>query len=189
MIVEKSLETRVNLQDGILSGPFVSESIRTLGQLKGFFGDEHARMRMPQDTVVYKVQVHAKEKEGVSGGLFFGTSFLYPGLVGDEYFMTKGHFHARLFCAEYYWCIQGNGVLLLMDTDANWHWERMYPGSLHYIPGNVGHRLINVSDSILSVGACWPSDAGHDYRSIVERGFPVRVKKADGKPVFTGSEA
>ena len=65
----------------------------------------------------------------------------------------------------------------------------MSPGSLHYIPGNVGHRLINVSDSILSVGACWPSDAGHDYRSIVERGFPVRVKKADGKPVFTGSEA
>ena len=180
------LETRIDLSNGSLSGPYVSESNRTLGQLKGFFEDEEARSRMPQDTVVYRVQVHAREKEGVSGGLFFGTSFLSPGLVGDEYFMTKGHFHAKRFCAEYYWCIQGDGILLLMDPDGNCRRERMLPGSLHYIPGDVAHRLVNVGDSTLSVGACWPSDAGHDYGSIAESGFSVRVKKIEGKPSLVG---
>ena len=178
----ESLETRIDPRNGSLSGPYVSESIRTLGQLKGFFEDEDARSRMPQDTAVYKVQVHEREKEGVAGGLFFGTSFLYPGLVGDEYFMTKGHFHSRRYCAEYYWCIQGDGILLLMDPDGNCRWERMSPGSLHYIPGNVAHRLVNVGDSLLSVGACWPSDAGHDYGTIAEHGFSMRVKKVGGKP-------
>ena len=30
------------------------------------------------------------------GDLKFGTSIVFPGKVGDEYFMTKGHFHTLL---------------------------------------------------------------------------------------------
>jgi hypothetical protein len=36
-------------------------------------------------------------------------------------------------------------------------------------------RLVNIGDSQLAVGACWPSDAGHDYASIDRAGFSVRV--------------
>ena len=34
--------------------------------------------------------------EDDAGVLQFGTTILYPGKVGDEYFMTKGHFHTIL---------------------------------------------------------------------------------------------
>ena len=31
------------------------------------------------------------------------------------------------------------------------------PGSVHYIPGNTAHRLINTGEEILSVSTCWQS--------------------------------
>jgi glucose-6-phosphate isomerase len=36
-----------------------------------------------------------------SGDLAFGTSITSPGMVGDEYFMTKGHFHSILSTEEF----------------------------------------------------------------------------------------
>ena len=68
------------------------------------------------------------------------------------------------------------------DRDRRWWTEKVMPNSLHYIPGDVAHRLINTSDEILTVLACWNSDAGHDYASIEEEGFSVRYFKIDGKP-------
>jgi glucose-6-phosphate isomerase len=58
----------------------------------------------------------------------------------------------------------------------------MFPGSLHYVPGKVAHRTINTGKQVLSFGACWPSDAGHDYNTIMEKGFNARVKSIAGKP-------
>lgn len=174
----------VDLQTGRLQGDKVSTSVRTLGDLKGTFAKEAAREAMDQATVVYEVQCHTPVAEGTPGGLLFGTSNVMPGQVGDEYFMTKGHFHAKRECAEYYWCIEGTGALILMDEQGNCWMEEMRPGSLHYIPGHVAHRLANTGDTPLRVGACWPSDAGHDYGAIVASGFTARLKNVDGHPVL-----
>lgn len=38
------------------------------------------------------------------GDIAFGTSIVYPGTVGGEYFMTNGHFHTILETAEVYIC-------------------------------------------------------------------------------------
>src|SRR6185437_15999218 len=38
-----------------------------------------------------------------------GTTFIEPGCVGDEYFMTKGHFHAKRNRGEYYVTAAGSG--------------------------------------------------------------------------------
>ena len=97
--------------------------------------------------------------------------------------MTKGHFHARRETAEYYWGIAGKGVLLLMDESGNCTVQAVEKGSLHYIGGHIAHRLINIGDEDLLVGACWPSDAGHDYGSIAGSGFPVRVVCKDNQAV------
>lgn len=161
----------------------VLTSVKRLGDLAGVFADEAARAALPQDTPIYRVQTHVAEREGTPGGLFFGTSFLYPGVVGQEYFMTRGHFHANSGTAEYYWCISGEGVLLKMTRDRVCTAERMTPGSLHYIPGHVAHRLVNVGSGMLVVGACWPSDAGHDYETIARQGFSARVLCRDGAPI------
>jgi Thermophilic glucose-6-phosphate isomerase and related metalloenzymes len=176
----------VNPKNGTLSGADIIESKKILSELVCVFEDKDAFEQMPADTVVYRVQMHNNVQEGVCGGLFFGTSFVSPGIVGDEYFMTKGHFHEKREAAEYYWCVEGSGILLTMQENGKCEAFEMKPGSLHYIQGNLAHRIVNTGDSVLAVGACWPSDAGHDY-GAVESGFSVRVKKIDGKPVILGN--
>lgn len=178
------MSTMVNLLTGFLQGEGVSQSSRCLADLKNVFDNEAARAEMDQQTIVYDVQSHMVVPEGTPGGLFFGTSNVMPGQVDGEYFMTKGHYHARKECAEYYWCIEGTGALILMDEAGRCWFEEMSPGSLHYIPGFVAHRLANTGDVPLRVGACWPSDAGHDYATIAENGFTARLKNVNGVPTL-----
>jgi len=167
-----------------LAGKEIDHSARTLGDIRSIF--EHGDRITAQQAghIVYNVSSYLPEKEGTPGGLYFGITNLYHGLVGDEYFMTKGHFHANMDTAEFYWGIEGEGVLILMDEKGNIKGERMFPGSLHYINARMAHRVANVSDATLSFGACWPSNAGHNYGLIEQNGFTARLKKLNGKPQF-----
>ena len=108
------------------------------------------------------------------------------GKVGNEYFMTKGHFHANIDRAEFYWGLEGEGMLILMDQLRRVWAERIFPGSLHYIPGGVAHRMANTGNTLFSFAACWPSDAGHNYREIADHGFAARLLEVDGKPQLIG---
>lgn len=137
---------------------------------------------MSQSQLAYEVDCHFPVKEGTLGGLFFGITKLYPGKVGDEYFMTKGHFHAQSDRAEYYWGIKGEGMLILMDREGKTWAKKMTPGSLHYIPADIAHRVANIGNDLLSFGACWPSDAGHDYDTILQKGFSARLVEINGTP-------
>ena len=140
---------------------------------------------MDQKLPVYKVQAYLPVSAGTEGGLFFGTTFLQAGKVGNEYFMTQGHFHKQSNRAEYYWCIKGEGVLVLMDKERNCRAENMNEGTLHYIPADTAHRVANTGDSELVFNACWPADAGYDYEEILKNGFSARLFAVDQKPVLT----
>jgi glucose-6-phosphate isomerase len=122
--------------------------------------------------------------KGTEGGLFFGLTHLYPGKVGDEYFMAKGHFHAIENRAQYYWGIEGEGILLLMDKERETKAEHMFPGSLHYIPKTTAHPVVNTGNPISRFGTCWPSDAGYNYDAITREGFSKRVKQINNKPTL-----
>jgi len=132
--------------------------------------------------VVYSVQWTEPVSAGTVGGLFWGATTIEAGCVGDEYYMTRGHFHAVRDRAEYYGTVSGSGMLVLMEEDGATRVEQMSPGSLHYIPGRVAHRTVNTGDVPLVFWACWPSDAGHDYATIAEKGFGARVMRGDGTP-------
>jgi glucose-6-phosphate isomerase len=135
------------------------------------------------ERIAYEVELHNPE-DGVEGALQFGTSYLYPGKVNGEFFITKGHTHEIENRAEYYFCIDGEGLLLLMDEDRNIIVQKVEKGSLHYIPGYVAHRLVNTGRDILTVGACWNADAGHNYGEIAELGFSKRVFEENGNIVI-----
>ncbi len=172
---------------GRIVGPSMHESVKTLGQMQGLFHSEDAFERMDLNMIVYRVQWVSPVPDGTEGGLFWGTTVIEPGTVGDEYFMTHGHFHAKRDRAEYYGCTEGKGMLIMMDTARRTWGERMAPGSLHYIAGNVAHRVANTGQTQLKFTACWPSDAGHDYASIRQEGFGARVFSCDGKAVLVPS--
>lgn len=172
----------LNLFNYSINGEPIINQTRQLKDLKGIFQDQEVFDQMDQEQLAYTVQSWLPVKEGTPGGLFFGTSTIYPGNVGDEYFMTKGHFHAQSDRAEFYWGVQGKGMLVLMDRDRNTWAEEVFPGSLHYIGSEIAHRLANTGDEKLIVGACWPSDAGHDYQEIAENGLSARLVEVDGRP-------
>ncbi len=135
----------MNLQTAKLSGNSkIQEVKRTLSDLKGIFRDEAARSARPQSTVAYSVQSFFPVADGTPGGLFWGSTFIEPGMIGDEYYMTKGHYHAVIDRTEIYMGVAGEGALILMDQDGKTWYERMHPGSVHCIPGKLAHRVANV---------------------------------------------
>ena len=168
--IQKS-PVELGLKDFSMKGEPVTYQQRVLKDIASIFFDQKAIKLMPEETLAYTVQAWLPVAEGTPGGLFYGVSTIYPGKVGDEYFMTKGHFHSQSDRAEFYWGVQGKGMLILMDRDRNTWAEKVYPGSLHYIGGEIAHRLANTGSENLVVGACWPSDAGHDYQEIAQWKF------------------
>lgn len=177
-------QPQVNFLGKELSGKKVDKLVRTLKDLKGIFLDETAFENEDCNKVAYEVASYLPVENETEGGLFFGVTHLHPGKIGKEYFMTKGHFHVIENRAEYYWGIEGTGMLILMDKLRNTWAEEMYPGSLHYINGYTAHRVANTGNTILSFGACWPSDAGHNYESIAKDNFSKRLLEEDGKPTL-----
>jgi glucose-6-phosphate isomerase, archaeal len=173
---------------GVMAGEPVRESSRTLGDLAKTFHDDAACAGLDPTREIYRVRSWTPVNAGTEGGLFWGVTVLQPGKVGNEYFMTHGHFHANSSRAEYYATVSGSGMLIRMDSERKTWGEAMAPGTLHYIHGEHAHRVANVGSEPLVFWACWGSDAGYDYGTIAERGFGGRLVERDGQPVFVFGE-
>jgi glucose-6-phosphate isomerase len=173
----------VDLSSGsIENDPRVERAVKTVGQMKKVFLDEQARCGMDPAQVMYALQYWKPVPDETEGGLFWGNSTVFPGLVGEEYFMTRGHFHAKRDRAEFYSTASGTGMLVMMDEQRRATVQEMGAGSTHYIPGRIAHRVVNTGRVPLIFLACWPSDAGYDYAAIDEQGFSVRVLRRSGVP-------
>ncbi|TSA34967.1 MAG: glucose-6-phosphate isomerase [Porphyromonadaceae bacterium] len=181
-IISSPVELR--LLDFGLKGDLIVNQTRFIKDMAGIFQDVETFYKLDPELPVYTVQAWLPVKEGTEGGLFFGTSTIFPGKVNQEYFMTKGHFHEKSDRAEFYLGVQGTGMLILMDRARNTWAEEVFPGSLHYIDGDIAHRLANTGRDNLIVGACWPSDAGHDYEEISLTGFSARLIDVGEKAVL-----
>ncbi|NOI65356.1 glucose-6-phosphate isomerase family protein [Vibrio sp. 99-8-1] len=150
----------------------------TIKSLEGVFADTRAYSQLDPDQVVYSVEMLPAESD--EGELNFGVSHIEPGLVGNEYHMTRGHFHQREEQAEYYFGAAGKGLLILQDQSGGVTVESVFPGSVHHIGGYIAHRLVNTGEVRLSALAVWPAVAGHNYGELKEKGFNVRVLCEDG---------
>ena len=180
---------RMNWAHGVLEPmPEIRETVKTLGQLEGIFLNASAWRAMDPDIVVYRVQAWCPVVEGTEGALFWGTTVVEPGQVDSEYFMTHGHFHSKRDRTEYYATIEGEGALILMDECRKTWTEPMSPGSVHFIPPRIAHRVANCGSVPLRFVACWPSDAGHDYESIRKFGFSARLLDLNGSPELVRSD-
>ncbi|MBS1806083.1 MAG: glucose-6-phosphate isomerase [Acidobacteria bacterium] len=162
-------------------------SRKLIRDLQSIFRDAEAYRLLDPELEVYRVQWCQPVDVGTEGGLFWGVTTLQPGKVGDEYFMTHGHYHANRTRAEYYAAVRGKGILLRMDQQRNTWGEEMFSGSIHYISGRHAHRVVNVGDDPLVFWACWASDAGYDYETIRSHGFSSIVVDQGGQPAIVQS--
>ncbi len=178
------LPPKLNFSDKKLSENSISKLTRTLSDVRSIFSDQKAAGEMLAEKIIYEVASHFPVPEHTEGGLFLGITYIHPGTVGNEYFMTKGHFHQIRNRAEIYYGMEGEGMLILMDENRNTWAEKMYPGSIHYISGHTAHRTANTGNTILSFGAVWPADAGHDYDTISQHGFSKILINQNGVPAL-----
>jgi glucose-6-phosphate isomerase len=111
-------------------------------------------------------------------------SIVHPGRVGEEFFMTKGHFHAVVETAEIYHCLAGEGRMVMETPEGEWAVEELRPGRVLYVPPRWAHRSVNTSarDDLVTLFA-YPGHAGHDYGTIERRGFRKLVVERGGAAV------
>jgi glucose-6-phosphate isomerase, archaeal len=156
---------------------------RRLSDLRGYFVDEqaYAAALAMGDPLLYTA-ANVEPAEG-AGALHYGITRLLPGRIGDEYYLTKGHYHAWRPAAEYYIGLSGEGILLLEDERSGDCWSLpLTPHSAAYVPGYAAHRTVNIGNKPLIFLGIYPAGAGHDYGAIAKRNFRHVVVAVEGEP-------
>lgn len=174
----------IDLVEGVLANPAVTVT-RCASAMRGHYADAAALERLIEeqgDPLHYEVFEAAVPEE--YGHLRFCISKLYPGRVGDECFMTKGHYHMVPETAEIYLCIRGRGYMLMKTPEGEAVAEPMVRNRLVYVPPHWGHRSVNTGDEPLVSLCVYPGEAGHNYGDIEQEGFPRRVYLRNGKEVI-----
>jgi glucose-6-phosphate isomerase len=172
----------ITLPGGIPS-QYDNHITRSLSAMQGQFADQAAYQALLAREDVLLYEVYEIKRPEVDGELLHGTSIVHPGLVGDEYFMTKGHFHAELETAEVYYCLEGRGVMVMETPEGDWAVEELRPGRVLYVPPRWAHRSVNTGrDEDLVTFFVYPGHAGHDYGTIEAQGFRKLVVAKQGQP-------
>lgn len=156
---------------------------RKLSAMEGQFLDQERYHEMMREKDIILYEVYEVKRPEVGGELLHGLSIIHPGKVGGEYFMTKGHFHSVLETAEIYYCLQGEGYMVMETPEGDWAVEPLRPNAVLYVPPCWAHRSVNVSPNHdLVTFFVYPGNAGHDYGSIEQQGFRKLVMERDGEP-------
>jgi glucose-6-phosphate isomerase len=177
------LSVQFDLAAGIMHNPH-EQIVRRASDMRGYYVDEHALETLianHNDPVHYETFESPVPEE--YGQVKFCISKLYPGRVGEEYFMTKGHYHAVVETGEVYLGLKGQGLMLMKTSDGVCRWEEFAPGKLIYVPPYWAHRSVNTGAEPLISLCMYPGDAGHSYGDIKSEGFPKRVYLRDGTTV------
>ena len=182
-ILPEDIFVRISLESVRLgSRPIVQ---RRLSDLRGSFIDPAAyETALAQgDPLLYEVS--AVEPAVGEGQLHYGLGILYPGRIGSEYYLTKGHYHLYRPAAEIYIGLKGCGCMLLEDeATGESRMVALEANSVVYVPGHTAHRTINTGAEPLVYLGVYPSNAGHDYGAIAERNFRMALIECRGEPTL-----
>ena len=154
---------------------------KRLSELEGIYRDEtafRAALRSDSNDPVYWVESSTLDE--ADGALTIGISTLVPGRIGDEFYATRGHIHAKHSGAELYYGLRGRGVMLMETLDGDSTAIEITPGVAVHVPGHWVHRSVNVGDEPFSTLFCYPADAGQDYGIIRDAGGMKNLLVAAG---------
>lgn len=170
----------INAQTGHLEGKTGSYE-KKLSDLAGIYADVkafNAACESKGGEIVY--QVEDVRPANAHGNLIFGTTFMRPGDIGGEYYLTRGHIHAIANRPETYYGESGHGIMLLESPEGETRILEIKPKVMVFVPPLWIHRSVNVGDEPLVMGFCYPADAGQDYDVIAQTcGMATRIFKDD----------
>jgi glucose-6-phosphate isomerase len=183
MEVVKPFVTKLSFTGRMIT-PYGQRVERRLSHMRGMYQDMAEAeailgLNAPLIYEVYTVDVPEKD-----GHLLHCLTVLYPGQVGDEYYMTKGHYHVVMDTSEVYLGLEGNGYLLMQTKDGDFEALPMEKGTIAYVSPHWAHRTVNTGNGPFVFFAVWPGNSGHDYGTIEKSGFSKLVVERDGWPVL-----
>jgi len=174
----------IDIDEGMMKHA-TNHLVRKASDMRGYYADKAALDRLiaeKTDPLHYEIfEVPVPEEDG---HLMYCISTLQAGQVGEECFMTKGHYHAVAATAEIYLCLRGRGYMAMKTKDGKWSAEPMSRGRMVYVPPDWAHRSINTGTEPLISFCVYPGHAGHNYGDIEQEGFPKRVFLRSGKVVI-----
>ncbi len=181
--VMRPFSMHLDFKTGTLT-PCDRTNIRKLSDMKGMFLDTESERRILEkdDPIIYSFGERILPEE--NGHLQLATTIIHPGKIGEEYFMTKGHYHRRPDTSEVYLGLEGRGCLLIQMEKGDFESIDIEPGVLAYIPPYWGHRMVNTGSKPFVFFAVYPGDAGHNYGDIEKTGFIKILVERDGKPLL-----
>lgn len=157
---------------------------RYLSDMEGFYEDSEAVKSIleKENPLIYEFyELGCPEREG---DLAFGTTIVYPGLIGSEYYMTKGHFHRKVDTAEVYYVLEGEGYMVMEDPKGTTREIPLQKGEAVYVPRSFAHRSVNTGGAPLVMFFTFAADAGHDYGTIEKKGYHHMICRKDGEAVI-----
>jgi glucose-6-phosphate isomerase len=185
-ISDLPISVQFNFQSGIFtpSQQFVNRRVSDLAEM---FSDQQAVQQIIKngDRLVYDIQYYAFMTS--TSDMALGVTRIYPGKVGEEYHMTKGHFHERDDQPEIYFCVQGTGHLLMETAEGEFYAHPWKPGTITHIPPMFAHRVVNTGSEPLYFVASYHISAGHSYELISSRGFSQIVVEREGQAVLVSN--
>ncbi len=172
---------KLDLSRGVMEDPD-EVVVRKASSMRGMYVDETALAQLIDSGDPVHYEVFEKNIPEEPGHLRICISKLYPGLIANEYFMTKGHYHVVEGTAEIYLCLAGSGFMLMKTSEGRHVAEPMAPGRMVYVPPFWAHRSINTGNVPLISFCVYPGEAGHNYGDIEKEGFPAVVVKGPTGP-------
>lgn len=150
---------------------------KRLKDLDGMYEDHaafHALAGETGEQIVYAVEDFKPGNH--AGDLIYGVTRMSPGRVGREFFLTRGHIHAKADRPEIYYGQQGRGLMQLESPAGETKIVEIGPQTICYVPPYWIHRSINVGEEDLVMVFVYPSDSGQDYGIIeASKGMRHRV--------------
>lgn len=144
---------------------------KRLADLAGLYLDETAFAALAAvrgDEVVYEVGDFRPSEN--PGDMIFGLTRMSPGKVGEEYFLTRGHIHARADRPEVYYGQAGHGLMLMESPAGDTRIVEVGPQTICYVPPRWIHRSVNTGPEDFVMMFAYPADSGQDYDIIARSG-------------------
>lgn len=170
MHVRPPARCTVDLASGVMHGA-TGRYEKRLADLAGIYEDVAAFERLVKQAanpIVYEVTEFRPST--APGDLIFGLTRMAPGRVGGEFFLTRGHIHAKADRPEIYYGQRGQGLMLMESPEGETRTVEIGPQTICYVPPFWIHRSVNIGPDELLLMFSYPADSGQDYDIITRSG-------------------
>lgn len=130
--------------------------IRRLKDMKSTYQNQKEVKKILKKTNPIIYRVYIKQVNGLNCGL----TVINKGVIGKEYYMTKGHKHIKP-SKEWYILQQGKGKQIIQNKTAKA--IELKKNKITIVPKNYAHRLANIGNKKLKVLTIYDPECGHNY--------------------------